>query len=153
MFKRIFISKKAQKHASRGDFRFSRDGKHEYKMISGGHGQENMDYLSSRKIPFFVSYSYPNGVRRGNISIHKRGKCRTGDQQCWFPSSWSREDIATAGRYVMSLKRNKKRKDGKTFFGTHKRVRVGVKTKSGFISTIFPIYTQKGPIKYVKKGT
>ena len=51
----------------------------------------------------------------------------------------------------MSLKKNKKREDGKAFFGTYKKVKVGVYTRKGFISTIFPWYTQKGAIKYVKK--
>ena len=71
--------------------------------------------------------------------------------QCWFPRSWTREDIADAGRYVMSLRKNKKREDQIVKWGTHRKVRVGVKTKHGFITTIFPNYIQKGGIKNDKK--
>ena len=116
-------------------------------MKGGGHGQENIDYLNSKKVDNQILWEYNNGVRRGNISIHKRGSHRTGDGQCWFPSSWTRDDIADAGRYVMSLKKNKKRENQIAKWGTYRRVRVGVKTNNGFISTIFPNYIQKGGIK------
>ena len=151
MKKKIFISKKTQKHSSKGDFSYSRDGKHTYKMTGGGHGQENIDYLTERKINHNVIFEYDNGVRRGNVSVHRRQNHRSGDLQCWFPATWTRKDIANAGRYVMSLKKNEKRENQKTHWGTHKRVEVGVKTKNGFISAIFPNYVQKGERKYVKK--
>jgi len=147
----IFISKKALKHSSKGSFAFSKDGNRQYKMIGGGHGQESIKHLHSRKIPYSVIFKYDNGVRRGNVSIHKRANHRIGDMQCWFPESWSQKDIANAGRYVMSLKKNQKRKDGKAYWGTHKKVSVGVYTSKGFISTIFPNYNQKGEREYVKK--
>lgn len=50
----------------------------------------------------------------------------------------------------MSLKKNKHRQNGKTYWGTHKNVSVGVYTKNGFVSTIFPNYIQKGERKYVE---
>ena len=146
--KKIFISKKAQKHSSKGSFAYSKDGKHQYKMTGGGHGQENIDYLKSKNIPYKVVWKYTNGVRGGNISIHRRTNHKVGNMQCWFPESWYRSDIANAGRYVMSLKRNQKRVDQKTHWGTHKGVIVGVKTKKGRITTIFPNYVQKGDKKY-----
>ena len=49
----------------------------------------------------------------------------------------------------MSLKKNRHRQDGKTYWGTHKNVSVGVYTDKGFISTIFPNYMQKGERTYV----
>ncbi|MBQ7307299.1 MAG: EndoU domain-containing protein [Clostridia bacterium] len=151
MFKKIFISKKTQKHSSKGDFTYSKDGKREYKMTGGGHGQENINYLKSKGIKHNISFEYDNGVRRGNVSIHRRKNHKIGDMQCWFPKSWDRKDIANAGRYVMSLKKNKHREDGKTYWGTHKKVSVGVVTKKGFISSIFPNYKQKGVIRYNEK--
>ena len=51
----------------------------------------------------------------------------------------------------MSLKKNSKRQDQKTHWGTRKGVVVGVKTKNGFRTTFFPNYIQKGARKYVKK--
>ena len=148
--KKIFISKKAKKHSSKGDFTYSKDGNRTYKMTGGGHGQENINYLKKRKIPYNVLYEFDNGVRRGNISIHKRGNHKTGDKQCWFPDSWDRNDIANAGRHVMSLKKNQKRANGKVHWGTHKKVSVGVYTNHGFVTTIFPNYVQKGVPKHVK---
>ena len=65
--------------------------------------------------------------------------------------SAAQTNIVNAGRYVMSLKKNEKRENQKTYWGTHKKVKVGVKTKKGFISTIFPNYIQKGERKYVTK--
>lgn len=53
-------------------------------------------------------------------------------------------------RYVMSLKKSQHRQNGKTYWGTHKNVSVGVYTKNGFISTIFPNYIQKGVRKYAE---
>ena len=63
MKKKIFVSKKAQKHSSKGSFAYSKDGKREYKMIGGGHGQDNINFLKSRKIPNRVVFEYDNGVR------------------------------------------------------------------------------------------
>ncbi len=151
MKKKIFVSKKAQHHSSRGTFTYSRDGARAYKMLGGGHGQENITHLVARKIPYNIVFEYENGVRRGNVSIHRRKNHRTGDMQCWFPASWSRNDIADAGRHVMSLKRNQKRKNGKIYWGMYKRVSVGVYTDKGFISTIFPNYEQRGGLSRVKK--
>lgn len=151
MKKKIFISKKTQKHASKGSFSYSKDGTRQYKMMGGGHGQENLDFLEVRKMPANVIFEYDNGVRRGNVAIHRRQNHRNGDQQCWFPKNWTQNDIANAGRYVMSLKKNKHRQNGKTYWGTYKKVSVGVYTDNGFISTIFPNYEQKGAKKYVKK--
>lgn len=145
--KKIFISKKAQMHSSKGSFAYSRDGKHEYKMTGGGHGQENIDFLKSRNIPCKVRFEYDNGVRRGNVSIHRRKDHKYGDKQCWFPKTWTKQDITKAGRYVMSLKKNAHRQNGKTYWGTHKGVSVGVYTANGFVSTIFPNYIQKGEPK------
>lgn len=151
MKKKIFISKKAQKHSSKGSFKYSRDGKRKLKMTGGGHGQENIDFLESRKLSNNVIFEYDNGVRRGNVSIHTRKTHRDGDMQCWFPKSWTRQDISKAGRYVMSLKKNKNRQNGKVYWGTHKNVSVGVYTNNGYVSTVFPNYIQQGERKYVKK--
>ena len=76
-----------------------------------------------------------------------RGK-RKKDRQAWFPKHWTEKDIKSAGQYVMSLKRNKKRLNNIYHKGTYKRVKVATTTKNGRISTICPSYTQNGGIKY-----
>ena len=49
--KKIFISKKAQKHASKGDFIYPVQyfPKKVLTMKSGGHGQENIHFLTKKK--------------------------------------------------------------------------------------------------------
>lgn len=140
-----FISKKCLKHSNRGTFS-RRNGR--YKMLSGGHGQDNINYLNKKKIDNNVTKEYNNGVRLGNVSIHRREKYRTKSAQCWFPKNWKEKDIKKAGRYVMSLKKNKKRTDGIAHTGTYKGVKVGVYTNNGYIKTVYPWYIQKGGEKY-----
>ena len=143
LMKRIFVSKKAQKHSSKGDFERNRvTGK--LVMKGGGHGQENIDFLNKKGIYSNITVEYNNGVRLGNVSNHKRAKNRERDGQCWFPEEWTKSDIKKAGQYVMRLKKNKDRKDQMPHWGTVKGVKVGVYTQKGFINTIFPCYIQKG---------
>ena len=54
--KKIFISKKAQKHSSKGDFGKGKNGK--LILIGGGHGQENIDFLNKKKIDNNVTLLY-----------------------------------------------------------------------------------------------
>ena len=141
-----FISKKCLKHSNIGDFKYK--NRKPRKMTGGGHGQDNIKYLASKNIEYSVLVEYNNGVRRGNISIHKTRKKRIGDAQAWFPKSWSEKDIKSAGQHIMKLKRNQKRENQKPYIGTYKGVKVGAYTVSGRISTIYPWYIQKGGTKY-----
>lgn len=141
--KKIFVSKKAQKHSSKGDFRRNQiTGK--LVMNGGGHGQENIDFLNKQRIDNNVTMVYNNGVRIGNVSNHRRSKNREKNGQCWFPEEWTSSDIKKAGQHVMGLKKNKERKEQTPHWGTVKGVKVGVYTKKGFIRTIFPCFAQQG---------
>lgn len=141
--KKIFVSKKAQKHSSKGDFsKNQKTGK--LVMNGGGHGQENIDFLNKKGVDNDVTVEYNNGVRLGNVANHRRLKNREYNGQCWFPEEWTQLDIKKAGQYVMNLKKNRQRKEQTPHWGIVKGVKVGVYTKNGFIHTIFPCFVQKG---------
>lgn len=144
-FKIPFISKKCVKHSNKGDFKF--ENRKPIKMTGGGHGQDNIKYLKSKNIEHHVTMEYNNGVRRGNVSIHKTGKKRKGNDHAWFPENWTEKDIKAAGIHVMSLKKNQRRANQKPYTGTYKGVKVGTYTNNGRVSTIYPWYIQNGGIK------
>jgi hypothetical protein len=82
-------------------------------MISGGHGQKNLDYLAALGWVVNIVKIWPNGVRAGNIPKHTaKSKNGTPDSsgipqsgQSWFPSSWNATDIQAAGAFVLSNNR------------------------------------------------
>lgn len=108
------------------------------RLINGGHGQVNIDYLETNGIPYNIVKEYPNGVRVGNIPNHKNKFKRTGIGQAWFPKNWSDTDIKNAGEYVVNLPENKNISDGTWMFGEYNGVRVGVIKNDGEIGTIIP---------------
>lgn len=108
------------------------------KVKGGGHGQDNIDFLETNNIDYNIEYTYPNGVRTGNIPDHKVKAKRTGNNQSWFPESWSDQDIKNAGEYIGNLVDNKKVEDGAIVYGEYNGVRVGVIRTDGKISTVFP---------------
>ena len=80
----VFISKKCQRHSSRGTFAIDKVTK-KLRMESGGHGQENIEFLNQRKMAHQVNAEFKNGVRLGNVPGHHWNRCRIGNKQCWFP--------------------------------------------------------------------
>lgn len=143
----IFISKKCQKHSSRGTFSICKRT-NKLRMESGGHGQENIKFLNRHKMPHQINAEFNNGVRLGNVTGHHQNRCRIGNKQCWFPDDWTRDDIKRAGKRVAGLKKNKKRFEQTPNTGYYKGVKVGLYSHHGFIETIFPWYHQKGGFKY-----
>jgi len=136
------ISKKAQKHASKGDFIYPK--KHFPKKIltmkSGGHGQENIAFLRKKKLSYGIDTEFSNGVRLGHIDLHydKRNARKNG--HAWFPQKWSRSEIKKAGEYVASLKRNRVLIDGQKHTGRYRGVTVGIIARKGIVKTIFPLF-------------
>nr|WP_256332323.1 EndoU domain-containing protein [Paenibacillus sp. CF095] len=60
------------------------------RLINGGHGQDNINYLLKNKIAFNITKEYENGVRVGNIPNHKNKAKRSGEGQAWFPKDIGR---------------------------------------------------------------
>ncbi|WP_434779304.1 EndoU domain-containing protein [Neisseria sp. Ec49-e6-T10] len=118
------------KHAVLGDFNDSN------RLINGGHGQSNIDYLQQNNIDYNIVKEYPNGVRVGNIPSHKNRMKRTDEGQSWFPENWNEDKIRDAGNYINNL--HEDLPDGKWAFGTYDGVRVGIIKKDGKITTIIP---------------
>lgn len=142
MKKKIFISKKAQKHSSKGDFIYPK--KHFPKKVltmkSGGHGQENIRFLNRKRIPNDVDTEFSNGVRLGHIDRHRDKRNARKNAHAWFPKGWDRSEIRKAGEHVASLKRNQVLIDGQKYTGRYRGVTVGIIARKGMIKTIFPFF-------------
>lgn len=108
------------------------------RLKSGGHGEDGIKLLNKYNIEYNINKTYDNGVRIGNVPNHKDPKKRIGNNQSWFPSNWSKNDIKHAGEYVSKLKKNSQAKDGEKMYGTYKGVKVIVINRNGSPNTAFP---------------
>ena len=108
------------------------------RLKSGGHGEDGIKLLNKYNIEYNINKTYDNGVRVGNVPNHRDPKKRIGNNQSWFPSSWSDSNIKHAGNYVSSLKKNANAKDGEKIYGTYKGVKVVVVRRNGSPDTVFP---------------
>lgn len=132
------IHHKALIHSLEGDYvNHQRTGK-PYRLKSGGHGQDAIDYMTKQGIEFHVVKTYDNGVRVGNVPNHKDKSKQTGTGQSWFPVSWGQSDVVNATEYVVSLKRNTNKKDGEKMWGKYNGVWVCVIKTGGKVATVFP---------------
>jgi len=104
--KYLTIPEETTAHASLGDFTNPKNPKKQAvgNFKSGGHGQENINFLKQHAIEYNIVHEYPNGVRIGNVPEHKDKIKKTGTKQSWFPKNWSSEEIAKAGRSVANNK-------------------------------------------------
>lgn len=125
-------------HSSEGKFTKPVRKTDRLRLVSGGHGQENLDLLDKYGIKYTIEKTYPNGVRVGFVPDHKKPNKQGGINQSWFPKEWTPKDIRKAGEHIARLKRNINLKDGETMYGMYKGVRVGVKKTNGRIGTVFP---------------
>ena len=130
------ISPESLNHSNKGEFTSSSK-----KHISGGHGQDNIDYMDKNGIKYEINRIYNNGVRVGNILNSADRKMRSGNNHSWFPKDWSEFDIKNAANNI--LKKYKYPKNGK-FSGTFKNVKVTIILKDGKIKTIYPNKYQRG---------
>jgi hypothetical protein len=108
------------------------------RLKSGGHGEDGIKLLNKYNIEYNINKTYDNGVRVGNVPNHRDPKKRSGNNQTWFPISWSDRDIEHAGNYVSTLKTNANVKDGNKIYGTYKGVKVVVIRRNGSPDTVFP---------------
>lgn len=139
---------KVIEHASKGEFSAAANPKKSMlpgKMKSGGHGQENIDFLKGIGRKYKIEHTYKKGVRIGAIDGHDVKFKRIDDGykvtgQSWFPKSWTKKDIKEAGRFVIenNFDEFKKLEDGKAIFDNHKGVRTGVIKTNGKPATILP---------------
>ena len=132
------ISQGALEHSTKGTYGHPGNDPEKYRLLSGGHGQECLDFLDKHHIEYNINVVYPNGVRVGNVPSHKDSRKREGNTQSWFPPDWSSRTIQDAGEYVVNLKGNRNSKDGEKIRGVYKNVLVVVIQRNGKIHTIFP---------------
>lgn len=140
-------------HASLGEFASPGNPKKSTlpgKMKSGGHGQENVDYLNKIGRKYKIEHNYKNGVRIGAVDGHDDKYKRITENvhitgQSWFPKSWTKEKIKEAGKFI--IEKNyidfKALKDGIPIFDNFDGVRVGVMKTNGKPKTIFPDNTKQ----------
>lgn len=132
------VSQHVLDHSNRGEF--NTQNRHK----SGGHGQQNIDYMDKNGIEYEINMEYNNGVRVGNILNSKQKFSRQGNNHTWFPKEWTEADIISAGEYVSNAftgtKANKV---------THSEIVNGVKVtvmfnSKGEIVSIYPYKNQPG---------
>lgn len=136
-------------HSSRGTFSVG-DKNHLPRLISGGHGEENISALKNYGWDYNIVAKYPNGVRLGNVPSHKEKRKRSGDWQVWFPRTWTRHTIRKAGEKTANSLPYKL-PNGYKMFGTYKKVKVCIIRTNGKSATIFPYYKQSGSKKCLGK--
>lgn len=137
----ITVSKETLKHSTVGDFTNLKNpkkppgGKNGGNMKGGGHSQANIDLLKSKGYSYTITKTYDNGVRIGNVDLHKDNDKRNNSGQSWFPESWNNDDVIKAGTYVA----NTVKSDESKRFGEYNGVRVGIYVdQNGYPTTIFP---------------
>lgn len=139
MRKNKIVTHKVLKHASKGEFCYkTKNGKRQLFMKSGGHGQENIDFLNKKKIKNSQDTLFTNGVRFGSIEKHIKKINTKKDGHAWFPLWWTKNDISQAGKHVLGLDKNQNPQDNIVYKGRYKKVSVGVYCRKGKLKTIFP---------------
>ncbi len=136
------ISNSAIEHSSRGTFTVGNKN-HKPRLLSGGHGEENLQTLKRYSWAYNIVAKYPNGVRLGNIPSHKKPRNQKGEWQVWFPKSWTRKTIKKAGEKTINSIPYKL-PDGYHMYGTYNKVKVGVIRTKGKVASIYPYHKQSG---------
>ena len=108
------------------------------KLLSGGHGQDAIDFMNKNGIKYNIVKTYKNGVRVGNVPKHDKKSKKSGTGQSWFPKSWGQKDVVKAAEHVCGLKKNKGVGDGHKIYGKYKGVWVVVIKTHGNVATVFP---------------
>ncbi len=132
------FSASALSHSNEGEYTSTERPK------SGGHGQDAIDYMEAKGIPYEINAEYNNGVRVGNLPTHKQSMFRGGNRHTWFPKSWSANKIKKAGEYVASKYKGSKA-DGARYSAIYDGVKVTIIFGSdGSVKTAFPSADQPG---------
>ena len=132
------IHHKALIHSWEGNYTRNNKTRKSQKLKSGGHGQAAIDFMKKKGLVFEITKTLKNGVRIGNVKDHKKKSKKTGNNQSWFPKSWTLKDVIKAAEHISPLKRNAHKKDGEIMWGKYKDVWVGIMKTDGNISTVFP---------------
>lgn len=141
MKKRLTASKNEMRHSSRGIFSYK--NRKPVRMLKGGHGERNVEYLKRHKLSHKINNIDSNGVRHGQIDCHMRPRERKSNGHAWFPEKWDDKTISRAGEYVANLKRNSKTPDHTPMHGKFKGVHVVVYKFRGRICGICPKFEQE----------
>lgn len=117
------------------------------KHISGGHAQDNLDYLIVNNIPYEINLEYNNGVRLGSILNTKNPAGHCFNNHSWFPKDWDNRTIEEAIEYGLN-KYNGTGEKREYFEFEYLGVRITIIFAGNMkISTAFPSKNQDGGIK------
>lgn len=141
LLKKLKASKNEMKHSSRGIFLYEK--RKPTKMLKGGHGERNIQYLQKNHLSYKINDIDANGVRHGQIACHKRPQEQQPRGHVWFPSNWDDSKIAAAGEHVANLKKNAKAPDHSPMHGSYRGVQVVSYKSRGRICGICPKFKQK----------
>ena len=139
--KMLKASKNEMKHSSRGIFQYC--DRRPTKMLKGGHGERNIQYLRKYKLSHKINDIDRNGVRHGQIDCHVRARERKSRGHVWFPEKWSDNTISKAGEHVANLKRNRNKADHVPMHGKYMTVHVVAYKSKGRICGICPKFEQE----------
>ena len=140
IMKWLKASKNEMKHSSRGIFSYF--NRKPTKMLKGGHGERNIEYLTKNQLSYAINDTDNNGVRHGQIFCHARSRERRPRGHAWFPKTWNDATITKAGEHVANLKKNKNVPNHTPMHGKYKGVHVVVYKSRGRICGICPKFQQ-----------
>lgn len=81
-------------------------------------------------------------MQAGNVKDHADKRKRERGGQYWFPEDWSREDVRTAGAYVMNKGTRIENQGGYRYEGQWRGVNITIYQDAQGGGTICPSYDQ-----------
>ena len=138
----IVPREKVLNHSCVGDFIGHSKEYKNGRMGKGGHAEDNIRELKKRGYEYEILKTYPNGVRAGNVKDHPNKRKREQGGQYWFPEDWSREDVRTAGAYVMNKGTRIESQGGYRYEGQWRGVNITIYQDAQGGGTICPSYDQ-----------
>ena len=138
------IRKSTLDHTTKGKFTGLKNPNKSVSISNGGrpdggfHSESSFKILKNSGTPGTVNETLPNGVRIGNIELHKDKKKRDLNGQTWFPKDWSDDDILIAATSIVNNPANKI--SDNIYFGNYicHDENVGIKIHTNKPGSIFP---------------
>ena len=131
----------ALNHSIIGDYKLPSKGRPGGRLAGGGHTGKAMTEMNKRGIIFNIVRTGSNGVIFGNVPDHGQKFKQSGENQTWFPKTWTEHDIMSAGIYTA----NKGIVPASASYAKeaiYKSVNVRIIYVNGIIDTICPSYDQ-----------
>lgn len=102
------VRKSTLDHTTKGVFTKLKNPNKPISLKNGGtpdkgfHSESSFAVLNANGTPGKVTETLPNGVRIGNIELHKDKTKSESNGQTWFPKDWTDDDILEAATAVLN---------------------------------------------------